>query len=78
MIQDSYRAVYNESATGDTLTHLRRDLMQAIWMLLLDDDLMEAYVNRIVIKFPDGVSRRQFIRFFLYSADYPEKYVNTF
>ena len=57
------------------LTHLRRELMQAIWALILDDDLKDAYVNGIPLKFSDGVIRRLFIRFFIYGADYPEKYV---
>ena len=47
--------------------------MHAIWKLLLDDRLMDAYKNGIVIKFSDGILRRVFLRFFTYSADYPEK-----
>lgn len=47
--------------------------MQAIWRLLLDDDLVSAYTDGIPLEFPDGIIRRLFIRFFLYSADYPEK-----
>ena len=57
------------------LTHLRRELMQAIWLLLLDDEFMDAYVNGIVLKFPDGIVRRLFPRILTYAADYPEKYV---
>ena len=55
------------------LTHLRRELIQAVWKLLLDDDFLEAYKNGIVILFPDGIYRHVFPRFFTYSADYPEK-----
>lgn len=56
------------------LTHLRRELMQAVWLLLLDDDdFMDAYINGIVIEFMDGIFRRLFPRFFIYGADYPEK-----
>ncbi|KAF4622074.1 hypothetical protein D9613_008985 [Agrocybe pediades] len=73
MIQDSYRAIFDQSATAEVLTHLRRELMQAIWEKILDDDLMDAHTNGIVIEFPDGIKRRMFIRFFLYGADYPEK-----
>lgn len=47
--------------------------MQAIWALLLDDNLKDAYVNGIPLKFPDGIIRWLFIRFFVYGADYPEK-----
>ena len=66
---------YGEPASAEMLTHLRRELMQAIWALILDDDLKDAYVNGIPLKFSDGVIRRLFIRFFIYGADYPEKYV---
>jgi hypothetical protein len=55
------------------LTHLRRELMQAIWLLLLDDEFMEAYIHGIILEFSDGITRRLYPRFFTYSADYPEK-----
>jgi hypothetical protein len=47
--------------------------MQAIWLLLMDDDFMHAYEFGIVIEFLDGIRWRVFPRFFTYSADYPEK-----
>lgn len=72
-LQDFYTSTFGEPATADILTHLRRELMQAIWRILLDDDFMDAYENGIVIMFPDGIQRRLFPRFFTYSADYPEK-----
>jgi hypothetical protein len=52
--------------------------MHAVWRLLLDDDFMEAYEKGIIIRFPDGIERRLFPRFFTYSADYQEKYVCFF
>ena len=55
------------------ITHLRREIMQAIWTLLLDDEFMDAYINGIVLEFSDGIMRRWYPRFFTYSADYPEK-----
>jgi hypothetical protein len=48
--------------------------MHAVWLLLLDDDFMEAYVHGILIEFADGIMRLLFPRFFTYGADYPEKY----
>lgn len=68
-----YREKFGTAATADTLTHLRREVMHAVWRLLLDDDFMEAYTNGIVIRFHDGIERLVFPRFFTYSADYPEK-----
>ena len=47
--------------------------MQGIWCILLDDDFLDAYENRIIILFPDGIEQCLFPRFFTYSADYPEK-----
>jgi hypothetical protein len=52
--------------------------MQAIWLLLMDDDFMHAYEFGIVIECLDGIRRRIFPRFFTYSADYPEKYILCF
>ena len=49
--------------------------MHAIWWLLLDDEFMDAYENGIVTLFPDGIYCHVFPCFFIYSADYPEKYV---
>ena len=60
------------------LTYLRREVMHGVWRILLDDEFMDAYEHGIIIEFPDGVKCRLFIRFFTYSADYPEKWVVTF
>ncbi|PPQ85893.1 hypothetical protein CVT26_001311 [Gymnopilus dilepis] len=61
------------AASAATITHLKRELMHAIWLLLLDAEFMSAYVNGIIVKCADGIIRRIFPRFFTYSADYPEK-----
>lgn len=75
-IQDFFRTFGNgKPANPQLLTHCRRELMHAIWELLLDPDFMEAYVHGIVIKCADGITRRVYPRIFTYSADYPEKYV---
>ncbi|KAH9480132.1 hypothetical protein JR316_0006729 [Psilocybe cubensis] len=66
--------VYNGlTASAATITHLKRELMHAIWLILLDEEFMEAYKHGIIIKCADGVIRHVFPRFFTYSADYPEK-----
>jgi hypothetical protein len=49
--------------------------MQAVWLLLLDEDLMHAYTYGIIVEFADGIMRHVFPRFFTYSADYLEKSV---
>jgi hypothetical protein len=63
-----------KSHRKDLITHCRRELMQAVWRhLLQDEEFMHAYKYGIVIKCLDGVERRVFPRIFTYSADYPEK-----
>lgn len=57
------------------LMHCKRELMQAIWLFLLDSDFLHAYEYGMVIKFADGVFCRVFLWLFTYAADYPEKYV---
>ncbi|KAJ2920916.1 hypothetical protein H1R20_g16181, partial [Candolleomyces eurysporus] len=53
--------------------HLNRELFHAQWAILLDDELLKAIEEGIVITCRDGIQRRFFIRIFTYSADYPEK-----
>ena len=55
-------------------THFKQELIHAIWELLLDDEFIEAYKNGIVVKCADGVLCRLYPCFFIYGADYPEKY----
>ncbi|TEB18199.1 hypothetical protein FA13DRAFT_1649583, partial [Coprinellus micaceus] len=43
------------------------------WEIILDDELIKAIVEGLVIKCCDGVLRRFFIRIFTYATDYPEK-----
>jgi hypothetical protein len=72
-IQDAYHLEFVKSATAAVLTHCKRELMHAIWILLLDEEFMHAYVHGIVMECIDGILRRFFPQFFIYSADYPEK-----
>jgi len=55
------------------LTHLRRELVHAVWLLLMDDELMHAYIHGFLFQLVDGILRVFFPRFLTYSADYPEK-----
>ncbi|KAJ3559339.1 hypothetical protein NP233_g11288 [Leucocoprinus birnbaumii] len=72
--QDWYSKVSEGASAPDALfTHLKRDLIHAIWSLILDPDFLEAYVHGIVVECADGIMRRLFPRFFTYAADYPEK-----
>jgi hypothetical protein len=57
------------------MAHIKRELFHAVWTFLLDDDFKHAYTYGILIQCSDGVIRRVYPRFFIYSADYPEKYI---
>ena len=54
-------------------SHCVRELFQGQWAVLLDDELIDAMKNGIVLECPDGKRRCFFPRVFTYSADYPEK-----
>ncbi|KAJ7687114.1 hypothetical protein B0H17DRAFT_1203783 [Mycena rosella] len=73
VFHDWFRALTGKAPPAEVLTHCRRELMHAIWRLLLDDEFLDAYEHGIVIKCADGISRRFYPRIFSYSADYPEK-----
>jgi hypothetical protein len=64
-----------KSASKHILTHCKRELFQAVWFLIMDEEFMQAYEHGIVIECADGIFRRVYPRIFIYSADYPEKYV---
>lgn len=72
-IEEIYRQFFGKPPPAYVLTHLKRELMHAIWDLLLSVDFIHAYVHGVLIKCHDGITRRIFPRFFTYSADYPEK-----
>ena len=57
----------------DIITHCRRELIHAIWKILLDDEFIHVYKYGMVIQCADGIERRIYPRIFTYSADYPEK-----
>lgn len=65
----------NSAVKKSVLTHCKRELMQACWAILLDDEFLEAYLHGVVILCGDGITRRLYPRIFTYSADYPEKLV---
>lgn len=74
-IQDKIKNAIGKAASKALLTHCRREIFQAAWLILIQDpEFLDAYVNGMIVDCIDGVRRRVFPRFFTYSADYPEKY----
>jgi hypothetical protein len=72
-VKDFYRENFGVAPSADILAHLKRELMHAVWDLLLTPEFIHAYVNGLVVKCYDGVERLVFPRLFTYGADYPEK-----
>ena len=73
---DAYMKEFGVPPPPDVITHCRRELYHEVIKLILQGRFAEAYKHGIPIKFPDGIIRRVFPRFYCYSADYPEKSVN--
>ena len=74
-IQEKIKNAIGKAASKPLLTHCRREIFQAAWLILIQDpEFLDAYVNGMIVDCIDGVRRRVFPRFFTYSADYPEKY----
>ena len=73
--QDKYSFYFKEGSSDSMYTHCKRELMHAVWRLLLDGKFMDTYRSEIVIRCNDGIIWHIFPRFFTYSADYPEKQV---
>ncbi|KAK0430950.1 hypothetical protein EV421DRAFT_1912371 [Armillaria borealis] len=48
IIQDLYKAEFGELASDAILTHLKQELMQAVWQLLLDEKFKDAYRHGLV------------------------------
>ena len=72
---DWYREKFGTTPSEATITHCKRELIQALWVLILNTaGFIDAYRHGILIEFADLIIRRVFPRFFAYMADYPEKY----
>ena len=72
-LQDVYLTHGDKAATRALLGHLRRECHNGTVDIMIDEDFLHAYEHGIVIECADGIVRRIFPRFFVYSADYPEK-----
>lgn len=80
---DSFNHWYIEHSGKNTvdaevLRHVRRELFQEQWGILLDDEFVHAYEHGLVVDCADSVRRRFYPRILTYSADYPERYEPQF
>ena len=62
-----------DTQRSNLMAHCRRELMQAVWKYILDDDFIHAMKYGVVVTCYDGIKRQIYPRIFTYSADYPEK-----
>ena len=76
-LQDQLKSFHRKWGTQqkDILTHCRRELVHAVWKLLLDDKFFHASTYGMVVCCLDGIEQRVYPRILTYSADYPKKYV---
>lgn len=70
---DWYRSKFGQDPSDETITHCKRELIHAVWMLILNSAFMMAYQFGVLVCFADQIVRRVFPRLFAYMADYPEK-----
>ena len=62
-----------DTQRSQLMAHCRRELMQAVWRYILDDDFIHAMKYGVVVTCHNGIRQRIYPRIFTYSADYPEK-----
>jgi hypothetical protein len=67
-IQDFYKDAYSTTATSPVLRFLKVDLMQKIWLLLLDNDFVSVYAYGLLITCGDRVKCRIFPWIFTYTV----------
>ena len=55
------------------MAHCSREMYDAQWDIIIDDEFIEAYMHGIVVDCCDAIRRCFYPRIFIYSADYREK-----
>ncbi|RXW14734.1 hypothetical protein EST38_g11122 [Candolleomyces aberdarensis] len=71
--KSAYRDIFGTDPSNDIMTHSRRELVHAVYLLLMNKDFMHAYVYGCEFEFWDGIIRQWFPRWFIHATDYPEK-----
>ncbi|KAI0077095.1 hypothetical protein K474DRAFT_1662200 [Panus rudis PR-1116 ss-1] len=72
-IQDFIHTHSGKEGSAALLAHCRRELIHAVWRVILGPAFVHACQHGVVVDCGDGVTRRIYPRLFTYSADYPEK-----
>ncbi|KAG6872011.1 hypothetical protein C0995_013927 [Termitomyces sp. Mi166 len=69
-------AQYGLPASAEIMTFMRCEIMNVVWLLLLDDDFVEIYQNELISPGLDAVVWCYFPWFMIHGMDYPEKFQN--
>ena len=70
---------YGRAASSGVLTFLKRELFHAVLTkVLFEPDFLDAYTNGIIFVCSDKTTRKLFPRIMAYSADYPERYFDSY
>ena len=76
--KEFYKSLTGKAPSDDIIAQARRELYQAVLKVLLQDpSFLEAYAKGLKLQCPDDIIRWFLIRIFAYSADYPERYVDS-
>ncbi|KAG6905315.1 hypothetical protein DXG01_003463 [Tephrocybe rancida] len=57
LVKDQYKDIFGATPSLAMITHLQRELIQAVWKYLLTDEFKQIYKEGIVVKCGDGVLR---------------------
>ena len=72
-MNDVYKDKFGIDMPDYVRTHVKRELMHALWDLMLDAEFMKVYREGIEILCYDQIRRRIYLWLYIYGADYPEK-----
>ncbi|KAJ7189929.1 hypothetical protein GGX14DRAFT_607548 [Mycena pura] len=72
-VKDKYSERFGKNMPDAVETHLKRELMHAVWDMLLDDEFVKTCEEGLEIVCYDKIPRQFFPWIYLYGADYPEK-----
>ncbi|KAF8263216.1 hypothetical protein EI94DRAFT_1807601 [Lactarius quietus] len=68
-----YQEKTGQTPRAEVEVHSKRELMHAVWDLLLDEDFVEGSTNGLAIQCSDDIEHVFFLRITTYSTDYLEK-----
>ncbi|THU88480.1 hypothetical protein K435DRAFT_679706, partial [Dendrothele bispora CBS 962.96] len=73
IIRDVYYHEFGVYPNKEVFKFLKREIMQAVWNLLLDEELLNAYIHGLLLVCTDKLLQRLYPQFFSHSADYLER-----